>query len=147
MTTGWNYTEPGNILGFIFIWVYKTNKCHFSVLGKGKQRKGIKWHSYFWTWMKDHILWQIDRGEFSSCRAYGDLHSSPQWKCAILCAQTITSSLTFWGTSISGGSCNLPPHNPIPQSDRHMISMSQSNSSSGFVIRSGGKELSFLSSH
>lgn len=67
----------------------------FSGLGKTEQCKGIKWHSYIWTWLKGHIPRQLGRGEFSSCKAYGGFYSSPQRKCVILCAQTITSSLAF----------------------------------------------------
>ena len=87
----WIWKHPG----VHFYLRLQNQQVPFSGLGKGEQCKGINWHSYIWTWSKGHIPWQLGRGEFSSCKAYGGFNSSPQWKCVILCAQTITSSLAF----------------------------------------------------
>lgn len=93
--------------------------------------------------MEGHIPRQLCRGEFCSCKACGGLYSSPQVKCVILCAQTITS-LDFLGNIYFWCSClfTTPQSHPIVG---HMTGMIPWKSSPRFVTRSGGKEFSILS--
>lgn len=106
--------NPETSWGSFLLEVTKSTSAIFLSWVKGSKVK-VSNGTHIWTWMKALIFWEIGMGEFSSCKAYGDFYFSPQWKCVILCAQTITSSPAFLESIISGESCQFI----IPQSHPH----------------------------
>lgn len=123
--------------------VTKSTSAIFLSWVKGSKVK-VSNGTHIWTWMKAHIPWQLGMGEFSSCKAYGDFYFSPAKMCYFMCSDYHILPCFFREHLFLVRAANSLSHNLTPQLG-HMTSMSQSESSLGFLTRFGGKELSFLS--